>query len=140
MTSNEKFRAKRVHLGLSQSALSKLGGWNIRTVGRWERDEQEVPAPVLLMLDLLEAIRGVTPPPYGSHPAHDRDEPCCHAIDPHLNLLARQACAVGWIEPEIVSAILSWAINAALKNANPNPARNLLMNAPEMVDVNGQSL
>lgn len=72
----KNFRAKRAVLGLSSSALAKFGGWNIRTVGRWERDEQEVPKAVLVLLDLLAAVRGVTPPPHGSHPAHDRDEPC----------------------------------------------------------------
>lgn len=135
MTPNEKFRAKRAQLGLSQSAISKLGGWNIRTVGRWERDEQEVPAPVLVLLDLLEAVRGVTPPPRGSHPAHDRDEPCCQAIDPHLDLLSKQARAVGWIEPEIVSAVLSWAVYTTLESAGPDAARELLTDALEVVEL-----
>lgn len=113
MINNEQFRKKRVTLGYSQSAISKLGGWNIRTVGRWERDEQEVPPPVLLLLDLLEAVRGVTPPPHGSHPAHNRATHCLAALAPHLHLIATQARAVGWTASEITTAIASCALDAA---------------------------
>lgn len=121
----------------SQTGFARRIGAGERTVQQWAAGDRTIPATVDTICGLLETQAGVAPPPHGSHPAHDRDEPCCQAIDPHLDALVRQARASGWIEPEIVSAVLSWVVNTTLDGAGPNAARELLTDALEAVDLSG---
>lgn len=133
----DEFRAWLAQHQYSQAAFAKLVGAADRTVQQWATGQRAIPATVDTICRLLETRSGVTPPPHGSHPAHDRDEPCCQAIDPHLDLLAKQARAVGWIEPEIVAAVLSWVVDTTIENAGQDAARELLTDALEVVYLSG---
>jgi len=111
-----QFRATLANLGFSQQAFGRIASVDPRTVQRWALGERDIPGTVETILEFLAALT-IAPPPQGSHTSHDRDEPCAEAIEPHLGSLMRRASAVGWTKPEIVAAVLGWAIHTTIESA-----------------------
>ncbi|NHN93850.1 hypothetical protein [Acetobacter sicerae] len=87
--------------------------------------------------DEIDRLARIESPPASLHPDADRDEPCCAALEPHLDELMRRAIAAGWQEGEVIVAALGWAIHSCLDGAGLPATLQMLDDARELAEMQG---
>ena len=126
--------------GWQQRAAAHFGVSD-RTVRRWAAGHRAIPAAVAEELDrLLERapLPPIAPPPGGSSPEEGRDDACAAAIRDAYVALAAAAERAGWTTPEVLTALLSWAVSDARNLGGPEAAAETLRHVLRALETHPQ--